>query len=208
MSLPWLLTEHALSAHEGTAAVRAPGMAVGATTAGVKGGAPIPAPAPSVMFSDKTDSAASLLSLFFAPLAAYDAAAVVALRTHKQQHIYAEVEAEVNLCFDQILFEVSERVHLALIDAHRRPASRLACAAHARKRRPNSSWRLRAGSPHTPATRPTTSARRSTRTTRAGPRSCSCVIFSEQPARLRQRGTRPMRAPSIMEGARDRLETQ
>ena len=31
-------------------------------------------------------------------------------RVHREQHLYAEIEAEVSLCFDQVLFALTEQV--------------------------------------------------------------------------------------------------
>ena len=51
-----------------------------------------------------------LMPLIFASMDAYNDAATDALRVHKQQFLFVEIEAEVNLCFDQILFSLSEQI--------------------------------------------------------------------------------------------------
>ncbi len=50
-----------------------------------------------------------LMPLLFAPARGYCAAAAAALHLHRQQHLYAEIEAETSLAFDQILFALSEQ---------------------------------------------------------------------------------------------------
>eukprot|EP01113_Clastostelium_recurvatum_P001498 TRINITY_DN1060_c0_g1_i3.p1 TRINITY_DN1060_c0_g1~~TRINITY_DN1060_c0_g1_i3.p1 ORF type:complete len:1328 (-),score=521.15 TRINITY_DN1060_c0_g1_i3:101-4084(-) len=45
------------------------------------------------------------------PLDLYNDAANRALRSLKQRFLYDEVEAEVNLCFDQLLFKISEQIY-------------------------------------------------------------------------------------------------
>ena len=52
-----------------------------------------------------------LMPLLLAPLEAYNDAATAALRTHRQQYLYREIEAEVNLAFDQILFSLADQVY-------------------------------------------------------------------------------------------------
>ena len=51
-----------------------------------------------------------LMPLLFAPMDTYNDAATDALRVHKQQFLFVEIEAETNLCFDQILFGLAEQV--------------------------------------------------------------------------------------------------
>ena len=52
-----------------------------------------------------------LIPLLFAPMDTYNDAATDALRVHKQQFLFVEIEAEVNLCFDQVLFLLAEQVY-------------------------------------------------------------------------------------------------
>ena len=49
--------------------------------------------------------------MLLANMDAYNDAATDALRVHKQQYLFAEIEAEVNLCFDQVLFLLAEQVY-------------------------------------------------------------------------------------------------
>jgi len=52
----------------------------------------------------------SLMEYVLYPLDLYNDAANRALTSLKQQFLYAEVEAEVNLCFDQLLFKLSDHI--------------------------------------------------------------------------------------------------
>jgi len=45
------------------------------------------------------------------PLDLYNDAANRALYSLRQQFLYDEIEAEVNLCFDQLVFQVSEQIY-------------------------------------------------------------------------------------------------
>jgi hypothetical protein len=154
MSLPWLLTEHALAPPSPTGITLPARGQAAANGPPNTGGGTSPARTASTAGSGHTGggsgghtggggcgrtggggggahtvggSGACLLPLLFAPLSAYDSAAVAALSTHRRRHLYAEVEAEVNLCFDQILFELSERVSLSLLSCPNpaRPSSLL-----------------------------------------------------------------------------------
>ena len=51
-----------------------------------------------------------LMPLLFAPMDTYNDAAIDALHVHKQQFLFVEIEAETNLCFDQVLFGLAEQV--------------------------------------------------------------------------------------------------
>mmetsp|Transcript_18097 Transcript_18097/g.60718 ORF Transcript_18097/g.60718 Transcript_18097/m.60718 type:complete len:759 (-) Transcript_18097:128-2404(-) len=51
-----------------------------------------------------------LMPLLLAPLGVYNCCANAALRQHKQQHLYAEIEGELALVFEQVLFTLSEQV--------------------------------------------------------------------------------------------------
>lgn len=71
-----------------------------------------------------------LMPLLFSPMDTYNDAAFDALRVHKQQFIFVEIEAETNLCFDQILFALAEQIFthyktraaLMLMNDNRTPA--------------------------------------------------------------------------------------
>ena len=52
-----------------------------------------------------------LMPMLLASMDPYNDAATDALRVHRQQFLFAEVEAEVNLCFDQVLFLLAEQVY-------------------------------------------------------------------------------------------------
>jgi cytoplasmic FMR1 interacting protein len=43
----------------------------------------------------------------------YNDAAMNALTVFKKRHLYDEVEAEVNLCFDQFVYKISEQIYRA-----------------------------------------------------------------------------------------------
>jgi cytoplasmic FMR1 interacting protein len=45
------------------------------------------------------------------PLDLYNDSAQYALTVFKKQFLYDEVEAEVNLCFDQFVYKLSEQVY-------------------------------------------------------------------------------------------------
>ena len=49
--------------------------------------------------------------MLLANMDAYNDAATDALRKHRQQYLFVEIEAEVNLCFDQVLFLLAEQVY-------------------------------------------------------------------------------------------------
>jgi cytoplasmic FMR1 interacting protein len=49
----------------------------------------------------------------FYPLDLYNDAAMNALTVFKKRHLYDEVEAEVNLCFDQFVYKLSEQIYRA-----------------------------------------------------------------------------------------------
>jgi len=51
-----------------------------------------------------------LMPMLLAPFDAYSDSAHTALNSHKQQHLYEEIEAETNLLFDQVLYTLSEQI--------------------------------------------------------------------------------------------------
>ena len=51
-----------------------------------------------------------LMPMLLIPFDAYSDSAHTALTHHKQQHLFAEIEAETNLVFDQVLYSLSERL--------------------------------------------------------------------------------------------------
>jgi hypothetical protein len=55
----------------------------------------------------------SLMEYVFYPLDLYNDAAMNALTVFKKRHLYDEVEAEVNLCFDQFVYVLSEQIFRA-----------------------------------------------------------------------------------------------
>lgn len=55
----------------------------------------------------------SLMEFVFYPLDLYNDAAMNALTVFKKRHLYDEVEAEVNLCFDQFVYVLSEQIFRA-----------------------------------------------------------------------------------------------
>ncbi len=55
----------------------------------------------------------SNLRFVFYPLDLYNDAAMNALTVFKKRHLYDEVEAEVNLCFDQFVYILSEQIFRA-----------------------------------------------------------------------------------------------
>lgn len=55
----------------------------------------------------------SLMEFVFYPLDLYNDAAMNALCVFKKRHLYDEVEAEVNLCFDQFVYILSEQIFRA-----------------------------------------------------------------------------------------------
>ena len=62
------------------------------------------------LFDAMDDSVQELTELVLYPFAIYNDAASRALHVFKRRHLYDEVEAEADLCFDQFLFQLS--VHL------------------------------------------------------------------------------------------------
>lgn len=55
----------------------------------------------------------SMMEYLFYPLDLYNDAAMNALTVFKKRHLYDEVEAEVNLCFDQFVYKLSEQIYRA-----------------------------------------------------------------------------------------------
>ena len=55
----------------------------------------------------------SLMEFVFYPLDLYNDAAMNALTVFRKRHLYDEVEAEVNLCFDQFVYVLSEQIFRA-----------------------------------------------------------------------------------------------
>jgi cytoplasmic FMR1 interacting protein len=55
----------------------------------------------------------SLMEFVFYPLDLYNDAAMNALTVFRKRHLYDEVEAEVNLCFDQFVYLLSEQIFRA-----------------------------------------------------------------------------------------------
>ncbi len=55
----------------------------------------------------------SLMEFVFYPLDLYNDAAMNALTVFKKRHLYDEVEAEVNLCFDQFVYALSKQIFRA-----------------------------------------------------------------------------------------------
>ena len=55
----------------------------------------------------------SLMEFVFYPLDLYNDAAMNALTVFRKRHLYDEVEAEVNLCFDQFVYILSEQIFRA-----------------------------------------------------------------------------------------------
>eukprot|EP01137_Pigoraptor_chileana_P010276 Opistho-2@59637 len=53
---------------------------------------------------------ASMMEYMFYPLDLYNDSANHALRSLKKQFLYDEIEAEVNLCFDQLVFKLSDQI--------------------------------------------------------------------------------------------------
>jgi len=53
------------------------------------------------------------MEFVFYPLDLYNDAAMNALTVFKKRHLYDEVEAEVNLCFDQFVYVLSEQIFRA-----------------------------------------------------------------------------------------------
>ena len=52
-----------------------------------------------------------LMPMLLASMDAYNDAATDALCVHKQQFLFTEIEAEINLCFDQVLFALAEQIY-------------------------------------------------------------------------------------------------
>ncbi|OTF81096.1 hypothetical protein BLA29_013138, partial [Euroglyphus maynei] len=57
-----------------------------------------------------TDKDASMMECILYPLDLYNDSAYYALTKFKKQFLYDEVEAEVNLCFDQFVYKLSEQI--------------------------------------------------------------------------------------------------
>lgn len=55
----------------------------------------------------------SMMEYLFYPLDLYNDAAINALTVFKKRHLYDEVEAEVNLCFDQFVYKISYQIFKA-----------------------------------------------------------------------------------------------
>jgi len=55
---------------------------------------------------------ASLMEYLFYPLDLYNDSARRALNSLNQQFLYDEIEAEVNLCFDQLVYKLSEQIYV------------------------------------------------------------------------------------------------
>ena len=53
----------------------------------------------------------SMIENVFYPLDLYNDAAMNALSVFKKRHLYDEVEAEVNLCFDQFVYRLSDQIY-------------------------------------------------------------------------------------------------
>lgn len=53
----------------------------------------------------------SMMEFVFYPLELYNDSAQRALSSLKQQFLYDEIEAEVNLCFDQLVYKLSEQIY-------------------------------------------------------------------------------------------------
>lgn len=56
------------------------------------------------------EEVAPLESIFF-PFAIYDDAATRALNSLNQRFLFDEIEAEVNLCFDQLVYKLSDAIY-------------------------------------------------------------------------------------------------
>jgi len=59
----------------------------------------------------------SMMEYVFYPLDLYNDAANNALTVFKKRHLYDEVEAEVNLCFDQFVYRLSDQIYRAFKQA-------------------------------------------------------------------------------------------
>lgn len=53
----------------------------------------------------------AMMEFVFYPLDLYNDSANRALTSLKQQFLYDEIEAEVNLCFDQLVYKLSETIY-------------------------------------------------------------------------------------------------
>jgi len=51
-----------------------------------------------------------LMPLLFSPMETYNDASASALRVHRQQFLFTEIEAELNLIFDNVLFNLSDQI--------------------------------------------------------------------------------------------------
>jgi cytoplasmic FMR1 interacting protein len=54
-----------------------------------------------------------LFRFVFYPLDLYNDAAMNALAVFKKRHLYDKIEAEVNLCYDQFVYVLSEQIFRA-----------------------------------------------------------------------------------------------
>jgi cytoplasmic FMR1 interacting protein len=86
MSLPWILTDHILEPSRNPGAAATPDQ-----------------PPPT--------QEAEMLEYIFYPLDLYNDAAQRALYSLQQQFLFDEIEAEVNLCFDQLVYKLSEQIY-------------------------------------------------------------------------------------------------
>ena len=59
---------------------------------------------------DRTHPTRQMMPLLLVPLDCYNDAAMAALRVHRQQFLFTELEAELNLIFDNLLFTLSDQV--------------------------------------------------------------------------------------------------
>lgn len=51
-----------------------------------------------------------MIEYVFYPMDLYNDAAMHALLVFRKQFLYDEIEAEVNLCFDQLVFKLSDKI--------------------------------------------------------------------------------------------------
>jgi hypothetical protein len=70
---------------------------------------PIEMSLPWILASDAVENF-SYVELLYYPLELYNDAASFALNSLQSQYMYDEIEAEVNLCFDQLVFEITQAV--------------------------------------------------------------------------------------------------
>ena len=68
-----------------------------------------------VLFSPSKDTSKEFMTYLFRcvlyPLDLYNDSAHYALTVFRKQYLYDEVEAEVNLCFDQFVYKLSEQIY-------------------------------------------------------------------------------------------------